>query len=144
MSERSKKFQRAFARYIFFIIFGIIRIMPYCVFKFFSGFFLWVTRCLMTKRKKLIGYNLDLAYGDTITSDKKNEMINDIYNNISKGVVDLIYFISRPEEVRKRVSIEGLEHLEKALEQNKGAIFLSAHFGIFVGVYFKMALEGYG
>jgi KDO2-lipid IV(A) lauroyltransferase len=51
----------------------------------------------------------------------------------------------KPEEVEQRIIYkEGLEHLADALEQGKGAIIITAHFGPFEYLAQWFAINGYG
>ncbi len=143
MSTQFKHLQRAFARNIFYCARTVIKHIPYPVYRVISIFFLWLGYLIMYKRRTIMKHNLDLAYGDSITSEEKRDILNQCYKNVGQGMIDLIYFIDRPEEVKKRVRFEGWENLEKALEGGKGVIFLSGHFGIFILLYIRMALAGH-
>ena len=144
MSEKSKQFQRSIARNIFYCTRAIVKHTPYPIYKVISGFFIFISINLMRKRSKIMAENLDLAYGDAMSAEEKLELTKKCNKNLARGMLDLIYFIDRPDEVRKCIQIEGMEHLEKALEGGKGVIFLSGHFGIFIGLYLRMALEDVG
>lgn len=141
--SKVKEFQRAFARNIFYCARAVIRVMPYWLYRIVSVLFLWLGYLVMLKRRKIMKKNIDLAYGDSISFEEKKRIINKCYHNVGQGMIDLIYFIDRPEEVKRRVQFEGWENLEKALEGGKGVIFLSAHFGIFILLYIRMALAGH-
>jgi KDO2-lipid IV(A) lauroyltransferase len=49
----------------------------------------------------------------------------------------------RPESLRRFVAVQGREHLDEALQQGRGAILVTAHFGNFPLFMMKLGLEGY-
>ena len=46
-------------------------------------------------------------------------------------MIEMIYCLSHPEAIDKKVSFQGLEHVDKALQEGKGIIAVTAHFGNF-------------
>jgi len=50
---------------------------------------------------------------------------------------------SSPETLRGKIRLNGLEHLQRALERGKGAFLLSAHFGHWEVAALTLSLEGY-
>ena len=58
-------------------------------------------------------------------------------------MIDLIYFLDRPKEISDKVELVGQENLDKALQEGKGVVMLSAHYGNFILMYLKSVLAGY-
>ena len=88
--------------------------------------------------------NLKLFFG----KNKSYREIKDIARNVSmeatKGFFELAYAVSpRQEELYSSIEIEGIEHLDAALERGKGVIALSAHLGNFTIMGGKLVSEGY-
>ncbi|PIW60141.1 MAG: lipid A biosynthesis acyltransferase, partial [Candidatus Omnitrophica bacterium CG12_big_fil_rev_8_21_14_0_65_50_5] len=51
------------------------------------------------------------------------------FKHIGLTIVELIRFGHRPQEMLKRISVEGLEHLDQALSQGRGVVAVTAHLG---------------
>ena len=138
-----KKFSRALARYVFYVIRWTISHLPYPLFKLFAGFFVLLSRPLLSKKQKIAMRNLKIAFGHEYPDEKIEEIYKKCYKTFSQGMIDLIYFIDRPQQIDQKVTIEGKEHLDSVLSQGKGAIFVSAHFGNFILMYLRMVQAGY-
>jgi Kdo2-lipid IVA lauroyltransferase/acyltransferase len=92
------------------------------------------------KRRKIARINLDIAFGDTKTTEEKNNIAKQsmIYMVmvalqclwVTRNTKQRIYqlFPSHPE---------GIEHLDQALKRGKGAFYLMAHYGNWeaLGIY---------
>lgn len=67
-----------------------------------------------------------------------------IFRNFAKYLVDFFRFeILNPEYIKSHIEIEGLEYIDSALEEGKGAIILSAHLGNWEIGGAALALMGY-
>ncbi len=88
--------------------------------------------------------NLSMALGMGLDKKETNEVVRNSLRNFARDVVEIGYAISlAPNELQQEISVEGKEHLEKALAKGKGVIVLSAHLGNFFLVGTRLALEGY-
>jgi len=58
-------------------------------------------------------------------------------------MIELMYFLDHPNGIVEKVTIEGKESLDEVLKKGQGAILLSAHFGNFPLMFWRMALGGY-
>src|SRR3989338_6114636 len=143
MNEFFKKILRAVARYTFFFCRWFISLLPFWLFKAFRAFFMAVGRPFVLKKRKLAIDNLNFALGKEKTPEEILQIADACFYNIGKGMIDTIYFIDRHEELVKKIRIEGKEHLEAAIKQGNGVIFVSAHFGNFILMYLRILFEGY-
>lgn len=138
-----KKFIRAIGRNAFFIIRWAISRLPYRVSRFLTHFFIIIGKHLIKKKKRIILENLYTAFGGEKTEQEINSIVNSYFDSIGSSIIELIYFLDRPKEIVEKVAIEGKEHLDEALKKGQGAILLSAHFGNFPLMLWRMALSGY-
>jgi len=64
------------------------------------------------------------------SSEKRSrEIISGVYRHFGMALVEFIRLPKIYPELEKFVTVRGEEHIFKALERGKGAIFLSAHIG---------------
>ena len=100
-----------------------------------------MSRRLLKKRIHIAHSNLQHAYGEGLSYAERNRIINRLLSLLGEAFVESVIFTSR--DANKNIHVEGLEHLEKALKMNKGAILLGPHFGLWelAGHVFGSRLE---
>ena len=88
--------------------------------------------------------NLKLYYGKEKSSSEIKKMAEEIGIDATKGAFETIYSVSpRHDEVYSKITIEGKEHLDAALDSGNGVIVISAHLGTFAIMMGKLITEGY-
>jgi len=89
--------------------------------------------------------NVAIALGNEIVgaADRK-ALIWQAWNNFARGILETcaVMHLSR-EEIVSKITIEGEEHLKRALAQGKGVLGLSAHLGAFTTIGPGLAAAGY-
>ncbi len=83
---------------------------------------------IFRSRVALAHENLQIAFGDSLSHAQRKEIIEKLFRMLGEGFVESV--ISSPDDIRNNLAIEGIEHLEKALAQGKGAIVLGPHMGM--------------
>ncbi|MCX5711240.1 MAG: lysophospholipid acyltransferase family protein [Candidatus Omnitrophica bacterium] len=96
-----------------------------------------------SKQRRIALDSLEIAFGNELTGQKREQIARDSFILMAKSAVELLFLMDRPGLLKKRVFIEGKEHLESALNAGKGVILVSAHFGNFPLLMAKLSLEGY-
>jgi KDO2-lipid IV(A) lauroyltransferase len=138
-----KKFLRAIGRNTLFISRWVISRLPYPAFRILTPFFVAIGRPFIKRKKSIVLENLHTAFGGEKTEQEINGILDRYFDNIGFGMIELIYFLDRPKKIMEKVTIEGKENLDEALNKGRGAILLSAHFGDFILMYLRVALAGY-
>lgn len=138
-----RTFNRAIWRHIFVFFRSVIRYIPFPVFKIFYYFFLIIGHVFMLSKRRLVMENLHTAFGQSMSEKELRQIATKCFVNMGHGMIELMYMLDRPDEIVRRVTIEGKEHLEKALSQGNGAVIFSAHYGVFILMYLRVVLEGY-
>ena len=121
----------------------IIRHMPAAYLYGFARFIGVVAYRLAAKHRRIALDSLSVAFGKEKTPQELQDIARDCFIFLAKAGVELIFLMDRPALLRKRVSMVGGEHLEKALAGARGVILISAHFGNFPLLMAKLALSGY-
>ncbi len=138
-----KRFLRAAGRHALLQSRRIVRRLPDPAFKIFIPFFVALGWLLIKRKKRVILENLHIAFGAEKTEKEIKDIFSRYFDNVGFGMVELIYFLDRPQKIVEKVAIEGKENLDEALRRRRGVILLSAHFGNFILMYLRMALAGY-
>ncbi len=86
-------------------------------------------RCIPI-RKRIIHDNVARVFKDNLTPKEKKRFVQAIYSHIVLILKDvfLLGWVSK-ERLKKRVTVQGAEHLANAVNQGKGAIVLTGHLG---------------
>ena len=111
---------------ILFIIFQLIG------YRFSSnlGFFIGRTIGPIFRSKKSIIQNLDKA--NIKESKNPSKIASNVLGNYGRIFAEYVYLKKfRNNDLKKFVSIDGLEHLENLKKYNKKAVFISGHFNNF-------------
>ena len=94
------------------------------------GFFIGRTIGPIFKSKKIIIQNIKKA--NIKHSDNLSQIASNVLGNYGRIFAEYVYLKKfRNDELKKYVSIDGLEHLENLKNNNKKAVFISGHFNNF-------------
>jgi KDO2-lipid IV(A) lauroyltransferase len=84
----------------------------------------------LASRRRIARRNLQRAFGDEKTPTEIEGIIKEVFVNISRSLVE---FCRQPkmkkEKILEIISSDGEEHIERALQEGKGAMLISGHFG---------------
>ena len=84
----------------------------------------------LKKRRRIALENLQIAFGDEISTDERAQICRKSFQQIGKTAIEFFRFPQLTfENIREEVTVEGKEHLIDALNQGKGAIVFLPHFG---------------
>lgn len=139
----NKKFKRAMARYGMFFSAWLGSILPYSAVKAITGMFIAVGLRFTKHLQAVARESLRLAFAGEKTDEEIEQIVHDCFVNFGRGMMDMIYYMHRPNASRGRVDIEGKENLDEALKEGKGVIIVTAHFGNFPLMMTHLAQEGY-
>lgn len=82
------------------------------------------------KHKALAYANLKVAFKDKLSPCQLKKLNQEFYENFGQNILDIFLIpLMNSDYINKYISIEGLEHLHRALRQGKGAIALTVHAG---------------
>ena len=94
------------------------------------GFFIGKTIGPIFRSKKMIVQNLEKA--NIQHSQNKFKIASNVLGNYGRIFAEYVHLKKfRNNELKRYVSIEGLEHLENLKKHNKKAVFISGHFNNF-------------
>lgn len=80
------------------------------------------------RRRKIVEINLQLCFPE-VSAKKREELLRRHFDNLGIGLIEIGMCWWTPAfRLRKLTEIEGLSHLENALQRGKGVLLLTAHF----------------
>jgi KDO2-lipid IV(A) lauroyltransferase len=98
----------------------------------------------MGTRRRIALENLKLALGSQLGPADRRDVLQEFMINVAVALMELGHhkYLQR-DTLRRYISLQGREHLDKALEGGKGVILASAHFGNFPLLLARLSLEDY-
>lgn len=82
------------------------------------------------KHRQIALSNLNTAFGSQFSIAKQKKLARASFKHFGRVFAEIIKNRSmKKEKIQRFISVEGTEHLEKALQKGKGALIFSAHLG---------------
>lgn len=141
--KQIKVFQRMLARHGMFATAWLLKFLPGWALEGLTRSLVAVGYCLVLRQKSLARESLSTAFGQEKSSAERERIVEQSFSNIGRGMVEMLYLMSHPSKLDQKVFCEGREHLDRALQEGKGAIVVTAHFGNFPLMMLYFAHQGY-
>lgn len=121
----------------------LVRIAPYRLALWQGSFLGWLVYFLWPGRRRLAQKNLAAVFKDKRPAEI-TALSKEVFRNIGRTLVEFIYSQNwDKEQLLRHVEVEGREHLDAALAQGQGVIFLGAHFGNWEIIGLAVSALGY-
>jgi Kdo2-lipid IVA lauroyltransferase/acyltransferase len=124
-----KKIQHRLEFWLVLSLGFVLRLYPYRVSLFFANIIGDILFLLGRKRRKITLENLKRSFPD---KDKKElkQIAKRAYRNIAKSLTEYMLFPKLDKgRILRLVEFEGLEVFDSALQEGKGAVLVTGHFG---------------
>ncbi len=126
---------------------GFVDILPYFPARLVRGYtriMARLTYALLWSYRKRMQENVALVFGNEISERDRRALVRTVWLSFTRGVLDTIEVMHySKEQILSSVQLEGEEHIQRALEQGKGVLALSAHLGNFTMIGARLAAGGY-
>lgn len=143
LDKKIKIFKRSLARWALFFGAWLAARLPLGVLRAVMGVLMAIAFHFIIKQRKIAQESLTIAFGSEKSPQEINRIVKDCFENLGKGMVEMLYFMNHPRKVFEKVSFEGQGHLDRALKEGHGVIAVTAHFGNFPLMMLYCALSGY-
>lgn len=121
----------------------VIRKVPRWFVDFFVGGLFSVAYWGLKDLKAICQKNLRSIYGNSRTPDEYKIMTKQCIMNVGQCMMDLLYYVERPDALSRVVSVDNEERLKDALKAGRGAIVISAHLSNFPLMFISLVQRGY-
>lgn len=120
--------------FLFFLLYKIVKfvflLLPRPIAKLICDSIAWFAYRVNAKHRKIAFANLDLVYGDTITQERKTEIVKNSYKN---SVYSLYEFIDNQDldltGFEKKINVVNEDVILDALASKRSIILITAHYG---------------
>lgn len=136
----------------------VLDFLEYCALRGFAGavnalpmnFSYWIASrlgdlayYLLPKRRRVASQNIEAAYQGTLLPAEKQKIVRETFRNLGVSLMEFFRMSSMRQEASQRFSIQGEEHLDRALARGKGVIFVVSHLGSWEYLSFLFYLRQY-
>ena len=97
----------------------------------------------LIKQKRIARESLTIALGKERRQEEIRWIFHECFENLARGMMELMYYMEHPQWIKQKVYFEGKEHVDRALQEGNGVILVSAHFGNFPLMLLRFVQEGY-
>ena len=126
----------------FYLFYGFICFVPKTFFRWTGRLILRLFIRVIIPKRRLLG-NLSAAFGESYANATKDGFARGVQDHFVENLLDCFIQLADNQHAQRIITIEGIEHLESALEMGKGVIALGAHIGNFVLLGSRLGLAGY-
>lgn len=127
---------------LFLLFEKFLMIMPKELRKNFFIFLSKVSYAISFKYKKVGFKNLDFVYQDKLSKKEKEDIVKYSFRNLLLNFLHLMEIRHMNEnELREKITVENIEAVQKAHEQNRAVIYITSHYcswelgGVAVGLF---------
>jgi len=125
-----KKIKNYFILFLYNLFVFLFLITPKFLTKKILQFLVFFAYKFDKKHKSIAKANLDLVYKNTILEERKQEIIYNSYKSLVFNMYELIENQNiTKENLFKKANILNKEIIQKAFEQNRKIIYITAHYG---------------
>jgi Kdo2-lipid IVA lauroyltransferase/acyltransferase len=99
---------------------------------------------ILRRQRRRIHHNLLFALDQDLSEADRNEIAGRVLRFFAKNWLELFYYAGeKKQDVRGRITLEGIEHLDRALAKGKGVIAVSGHVGNYGLLGTQLTERGY-
>lgn len=90
----------------------------------------WLCYFIVPYRRNTVKDNIDQAFSNVLNPQEKKRLAQAFYSHLLKSIKEIICLrFLTIEQLKSKVCVKGLEHLESIAAQEQGALILTGHFG---------------
>ena len=107
----------------------VAKLVPYETGVRLGGFGGHAVGAFMRRDRSQALFQLRLAFGTSRSDDELKAIVREMYANLGRSLFEFINFDKIRDHVEEYVEIEGLEHLDEAMAEGRGVIWVTGHIG---------------
>ncbi len=74
--------------------------------------------------------NLQMAYGESLSDEERRRLVEQVFIHFAKSLMEFLVGDGlTPNDLHRMVTLVGEEHLQWCLQQGKGTLIITAHYG---------------
>jgi len=121
----------------------LAQVLPHGAALHFGSLLGRITFSVVRLRRGVVLENLRAALPDK-TEPQILKIARDTYRNLGMSLVEYARLpVTTDEEMRERITVEGLENFDRALARSKGAVLVTGHFGSWELMGARLKSHGY-
>lgn len=127
---KQTKLRHRIEYFVFMFFIMMVKISPLFFAKMNRKMICFLFKKTNKRYARLVGENLKIAFPDA-SEDEILRLKDKVYHHFSVIFVEIIYIFvkKKPAKILKKIEVNHIENLKKALEKKRGVIVFTAHFG---------------
>lgn len=122
---------------------ALCRLLPSSVGIRLGGFLGDVAFYILPRERNRALEHISIAFPTDKNLSEKREIAKSCFRNLGKNAVEFVNFHRIKKDLDRNITLEGKKHLDDALAQGKGVIWLTAHLGNWELLGSYIAQKGY-
>jgi len=85
----------------------------------------------LSRRYRMVAdRNLQMAYGESLSDGERRRLVEQVFIHFAKSLMEFLVGDGlSPDDLRRMVTLLGEEHLRWCVQQGKGTLIITAHYG---------------
>jgi len=142
-NERIRSFQRSLARNGLLFCYWLFKKLPFSAVNVITNIIVRIGYVFIFKQRRIAKESLEIAFKGEKSPQEIRNIVKNCFMNFGQGMIEMLYYLAHPDLVSEKVYFEGKEILDKAMQQGKGVVAVTAHFGNFPLMMLYCAQQGY-
>lgn len=85
---------------------------------------------LAPRCRKVAEENLRHAYGEALSPHQRQQWVRQVFIHFAKSMMEfLLGDALKPDDLPQMITVRGVEHLHRCLQEGKGVLLITAHYG---------------
>jgi KDO2-lipid IV(A) lauroyltransferase len=144
MSESWRRIQHRVGNQAFFALARTAGLLPLSALEVIGARLGDLVYHISPRHRGIVMANLKQALGNEKSPEELRAIARTFYRNLGRNLLEFLHLPQMSdEEIERRVTIQGREHIQRGIEAGKGVIMLTAHYGNWELAGAKMVLAGY-
>ncbi len=139
--SKFRQFQRSCVRIALKFFAWIFQYVPFGFVSAIGEVIVRIAFRMTVRHRRTAKNSLTIAFGKERDEKEIKAIIDQCFENVGYGLIEMSYYMSHPQKSRQFVSIEGQEKLDAALSTGRGVIAVTAHYGNFPLMMLRLAQE---
>jgi KDO2-lipid IV(A) lauroyltransferase len=137
------RFRRRVIYTLLIIVDRLFLLIPYKVALGIGRLFGYLGYLILSGYRKLTKRHLRLAFGSSKTDEEIDRIAKEVFINLGIGLSEIFSLPKLKKRLDGIVEVKGIENIDRALKEGRGAVVISAHLGNWELVPMYFAYKGY-
>lgn len=137
------RFRRRLLYTLLLFLDSIFVLIPYSLALDTGKFFGHLCYILLGRYRRLTKQHLRFAFGDSKSEKDISKIARSVFTNLGMGFAEILSLPKTRNRLDSIIDVKGMDNMDRVLEEGKGGIVISSHFGNWELLSAYFAYKGY-